>query len=214
MSYDVMAIEYDKRYYDIDNLDNKKIEIELSNHLTKLEPKKILEIGCGTGHWIQFVSNVVKNIECLIGIDLSFEMITRAREKLAANTSVQLIHDDFRKYTHRHKYDFIMTNFFWSTVGDEVNFYKQSCYINELMTNKGVFFIIENKMPDQMINGVDKSTTICLNEKWDDQVIKMEYKLYDPSYLCTQLKKAGFELVNQFDISSDIYGIVVQKNER
>ena len=87
-NFDNIASEYDK-YYDSDfGKEVDKIEQNiLEKLLNKLETKNIVEIGCGTGHWTQFLSNQGFNIEAS---DISEKMLYEAKKKNINNVAFSI----------------------------------------------------------------------------------------------------------------------------
>ncbi|MBU2511069.1 methyltransferase domain-containing protein [bacterium] len=72
VNYDNVAEVYEYRYqsaYSIDGIPHKLQNIE-----KKYNIKTVLEVGCGTGHWL----NVFKNDPFVIGIDASPAMLSKA----------------------------------------------------------------------------------------------------------------------------------------
>ena len=75
--YDSSAEIYDNRYKDIQDKKYKEIfsRVDISGK------KAILDVGCGTGTFLDIISKSQVNGTKLVGIDLSFEMIKIAHEK-------------------------------------------------------------------------------------------------------------------------------------
>jgi ubiquinone/menaquinone biosynthesis C-methylase UbiE len=87
--FDLVADSYDKWYASkrgamYDRLEKKLIARFLP---TKVEGKKLLEIGCGTGHWSRFFSEYGFEV---IGVDVSERMIDIAKSKNIPNASFQV----------------------------------------------------------------------------------------------------------------------------
>jgi len=71
--YDAVAPGYDRRYQ---HFDYREVEAALLAFLGDTPLAAILEVGCGTGHWLQAM---VGRASRIAGVDLSAEMIARAR---------------------------------------------------------------------------------------------------------------------------------------
>jgi ubiquinone/menaquinone biosynthesis C-methylase UbiE len=71
--YDAVAAGYDCRYQ---HFDYREIEAALLAFLGDTPLSAILEVGCGTGHWLRVMAGRAPKIA---GVDLSAEMIARAR---------------------------------------------------------------------------------------------------------------------------------------
>jgi ubiquinone/menaquinone biosynthesis C-methylase UbiE len=72
--YDAISFQYDCRYR---VRDFRGIEQALLQFVGPVESSNLLEVGCGTGHWFEFMANQGRS---LIGIDSSKQMLLRARE--------------------------------------------------------------------------------------------------------------------------------------
>ena len=84
--FNSVADTYDKWYETaegamFDRLEKKAISKYL---LRNVQGRKLLEIGCGTGHWSQFFD---ENGFEVMGVDVSERMISKALEKKLQNTS-------------------------------------------------------------------------------------------------------------------------------
>jgi ubiquinone/menaquinone biosynthesis C-methylase UbiE len=89
VDFDVLADEYDLWYESArgamyDHLEKKAISKYLPRNV---QGAKLLEIGCGTGHWSQFFSEYGFEVT---GVDISGRMIEIAQNKRIANSSFQV----------------------------------------------------------------------------------------------------------------------------
>ena len=74
--YDAISIQYDCRYR---VRDFRGVEHALLQFVGPVESSNLLEVGCGTGHWLKFLA---KERRYPIGINPSIKMLLRAREAL------------------------------------------------------------------------------------------------------------------------------------
>lgn len=87
--FDLLADKYDSWYESArgrmyDRLEKKAISCYLP---PKSKGKKLLEVGCGTGHWSRFFSEQGFDVT---GVDISERMINIARGKNIPNSSFQI----------------------------------------------------------------------------------------------------------------------------
>lgn len=83
VNYDRLAAEYDRRFIpgQVSNTCRALLEqVEQAN------AQRILEVGCGTGHWLEVLSAPDRN---LIGVDYSRGMLAQTRVKLIPARLVQ-----------------------------------------------------------------------------------------------------------------------------
>jgi ubiquinone/menaquinone biosynthesis C-methylase UbiE len=75
LDYDQIAPTFDRRYA-VNDMNNTLVALqELAR---SLDGKSVLEVGCGTGHWLAELSTTVENLH---GLDLSFGMLAQARQR-------------------------------------------------------------------------------------------------------------------------------------
>lgn len=78
------------------------IEKDAINELLLNEKKKLIEFGCGTGHWSVFFSE--KGFE-VTGIDSSEEMLRMANKKAITNDKLKFIHVSAENSKIENKFD-------------------------------------------------------------------------------------------------------------
>lgn len=83
VDYDRMATEYDRRFT-LGLVSNTARA--LHEHYEQVNGGRILEVGCGTGHWLEVISAPDRS---LIGLDFSRGMLAQAQEK---KIPAQLVH--------------------------------------------------------------------------------------------------------------------------
>jgi ubiquinone/menaquinone biosynthesis C-methylase UbiE len=89
LNYDQIASDYNQRYPDSQTWDRGQALFNLAN---QLKAKTILEVGSGTGFWLNLLHQITPR---LYGLDFSTGMIAQARKqpaplKLARGTATQL----------------------------------------------------------------------------------------------------------------------------
>lgn len=72
-NYDQIAATYDKRY---ERREYAGAEHALQEFVGEPSELRILEVGCGTGHWLNVLRGFKNNV---MGLDFSFGMLARAR---------------------------------------------------------------------------------------------------------------------------------------
>ena len=81
--YDQIAHTYDSRY---ERNSYAGVEKALQNFIGGRPGLEVLEVGCGTGHWLEFLQ--APNVD-LAGLDYSAGMLARAQRRLAGIALVQ-----------------------------------------------------------------------------------------------------------------------------
>jgi SAM-dependent methyltransferase len=105
--FDHYARYYDLLYKDKDYLSESKYVASLIRQFTP-QAKSLLEIGCGTGEHARHMS---KQGFAVTGIDLSLEMLERARQKNKETDTFNFIQGDFRTLNLGRKYDAVVSLF-------------------------------------------------------------------------------------------------------
>ena len=72
VNYDQIAGTYDQRYESAYKPDG--IASKLTDLVRELKAEEVLEVGCGTGHWLELLQEKAK----VVGIDLSWGMLQKA----------------------------------------------------------------------------------------------------------------------------------------
>ena len=85
VNYDVLAPKYDARYA---QNPLAGVSRELRELVIKSRARDVLEVGCGTGHWVIELQPLVRR---LVGLDFSFGMLEQAR---AQNDKLLLTNGD------------------------------------------------------------------------------------------------------------------------
>lgn len=83
INYDKVAEGYNERYeiaYKKNGISSKLIDLVLSTNAGK-----VLEVGCGTGHWLE----VLHQYADVVGVDLSFGMLHKAAKSLGIKTLIR-----------------------------------------------------------------------------------------------------------------------------
>jgi ubiquinone/menaquinone biosynthesis C-methylase UbiE len=76
VNYDAIAAEYDRRY---DKTDYSGVESVLLDFIGEDPSVHILEVGCGTGHWLEVLSGRGYRV---VGLDASRSMVNQAKSKI------------------------------------------------------------------------------------------------------------------------------------
>ena len=74
VDYDLVAADYDERYA---RTDYSGVAGSLKRFLQCSVPPAVLEVGCGTGHWLSLAATLPSRL--VAGVDRSWEMLRRAR---------------------------------------------------------------------------------------------------------------------------------------
>ena len=87
--FDVVSDAYDQWYETVEGAMYDRLEKRVVSRYLRQNAQgmKLLEVGCGTGHWSQFFSDCGFEVT---GVDVSERMIKRAQGKNIANASFQI----------------------------------------------------------------------------------------------------------------------------
>jgi cytosine/adenosine deaminase-related metal-dependent hydrolase/ubiquinone/menaquinone biosynthesis C-methylase UbiE len=105
--------------YDTDQ--NPMLSVEkryLEQMLPGVVGKDVVDLGCGTGRWLQILRRAAPR--SLLGIDSSSEMLRQARRKL--NGTARLVHGDGSKVSLTSSADLVLGSFVLSYVEDAARF--------------------------------------------------------------------------------------------
>ena len=132
---------------------------------TKITPKNILEIGCGTGIKLDFMRKEIKTLKNCIGIDLSKKAIKYGKKNF---TSIKLYKmSSLDIYKIKKKFDLVICGFFLYLL-DRENIFKQFDLINKKINYNG-YLVIEDFEP------LFKHTNIDNRNKNNLKIFKQSY---------------------------------------
>ena len=103
--YNQLAEVYDKKWKEYNN----KTAEEIIKNLDLKENLKILDAGCGTGILIEKLLKLNPNV-IVLGVDISKEMLIRAKQRLIGYKNVKLLKKDIENLELREKFDLIISN--------------------------------------------------------------------------------------------------------
>jgi len=174
---DINAQIYDEIYSAEKNEAVNFAECTLIQSLAGNPPKKILDVGIGTGRHAQILA---ENGYKITGIDLSKGMLSVLSNKNIDD--LKIIHDDFLKYDFMAQDKFDLITFMWNTFNeialtsdDAVKIIKKS--INQLFEDGKILLNIENTQSndsyfpsftfDGKLDNGDEVQVIWENESYD-----------------------------------------------
>jgi SAM-dependent methyltransferase len=132
---------------------------------TKITPKNILEIGCGTGIKLDFMRKELKTLKNCIGIDLSKKAIKYGKKNF---TSIKLYKmSSLDIYKIKKKFDLVICGFFLYLL-DREDIFKQFDLIYKKINYNG-YLIIEDFEP------LFKHTNIDNRNKNNLKIFKQSY---------------------------------------
>lgn len=108
-------------YYSDNQIDfclNLKDKLLFYLHNNKKMPKNMLDLGCGTGVFLNSMQKQLKLHNC-VGLDLSKEMINFCKERIK-NKNIAFVLGDMTKFSFKQKFDLITCNY--NAVNHVLNF--------------------------------------------------------------------------------------------
>ena len=199
--YKYVSKEYDERYYFNGSEENTDIEKTLTDFIYKYEIRSVLELGCGTGYWLNILYKL--GLRNLLGIDGSKYMLSVGKQKYGKYLKflkANILKSDFKLG----KYDLIMCNYFLSLINfDEID----NLLMKIFSIDSEYFFIIENTTFDECIN----SQTITLTEKWGNKIIDISYFVYRAGELIKKIENVGYKLIEFTSINEDVVVYIFKK---
>ena len=164
-------------YYDIYEEEYQFIE-DIQFIETLLKGGSVLEVGCGTGRVLKYLSS--KNKYDLFGLDINDEAIRIAKKKLK-NDKVKVIVDDATSFSHLIKYDTIL--FLFNGLMHITNSKKQLSFLKNayrhLKDEGELIFYVSNPDPSRMLENFSyykHQKTLTVNSL---EVEKFECNKYD-----------------------------------
>jgi SAM-dependent methyltransferase len=101
----------DPELYDLENADDPEFDVEFWAAVARtIVPRRTLELACGTGRLTLPLARLGVAGE-LIGLDASEPFLARARERLAGEPAVRLVHGDMRAPAVDGPFDLVIVPF-------------------------------------------------------------------------------------------------------
>ncbi|AOR24457.1 class I SAM-dependent methyltransferase [Clostridium taeniosporum] len=160
---------------------------EIINRIVSLKPKKLLDVGCGTGNILMKLSKNT-NIE-LSGLDISEKMIEVARRNIGTKAELKVGDSEFMPWKNK-TFDVILCN---ASFHHYPNPEKVLMEMRRLLKSSGTLIIGDPTAPlfiRQVLN------LLCKNSSGGD------YRIYNKNAIKKLLNKYGF---NTFDFKKINY---------
>ena len=173
---------------------------EVTEHFFKFLPKldnlKILDVGCGTGETLSYLSRILDKNSKITAIDISQSMIEFAQDKLSAQSNFHqydFIVDDAQTYTfNKNYYDLLISRFGMMFFSNPLLAFKN--LYSSLKKGGEIFFCTWSGIKENDFFGIPLITlSNFLNisiPNFDDQPGPMS--LSKPSLIKSLLKNSGF----------------------
>jgi ubiquinone/menaquinone biosynthesis C-methylase UbiE len=145
------AVNDDKNYiYSIRNpigfyqrlvTEKKFIKILNKNNITLGAMNKILDLGCGAGHWLRLIADIRMSCRGLAGIDISDKKITQAK---AINNSIKFMHGDMSSLNFKNNMFDLVTQFVaFMFLTDDKDLEKAFSEVSRVLKKNGYFIFFD-----------------------------------------------------------------------
>ncbi|NVM27662.1 MAG: class I SAM-dependent methyltransferase [Candidatus Helarchaeota archaeon] len=172
--YEETADVFDRRYHEIQN---SKYEIIFQN-ISISSKQRILDAGCGTGFFFQFIDD----FECKkYGLDFSIESLKICRRRIGKESSIAILCADADFLPFREEYfDIILAITVLQnlpTPKKSLEEFKRVCKLNGLI----ILSLLKKKFPPKRINNLLNDAQlspkqIIDDEKCEDVIVVIENK--------------------------------------
>ena len=174
----------------------KEVTGHFFEFLPKLDNLKILDVGCGTGETLSYLSRILDKNSKITAIDISQSMIEFAKNKLSAQSNFHqydFIVDDAQTHTfNKNYYDLLISRFGMMFFSNPLLAFKNLYY--SLKKGGEIFFCTWSGIKENDFFGIPLITlSNYLNisiPNFDDQPGPMS--LSEPSLIKSLLKNSGF----------------------
>ena len=159
-----------------------------------LSPRRVLEIGCGTGRHTQ---RLARDGHEVVGIDLSKGMLKIAHQKLSGFDNVRLIEGDLfsLNLTDLDQFDLVICALVLEHIADLDRFFR--C-VHSVMTQNSTFYLSEIH-PNRISNGSQARFTDLIT----GETCTMQSYVHLPEAIIKAAQEAGLSLKIEDDYSAD-----------
>ncbi len=144
------------RWYDTSKILWSKIlapgaEAELRTFLQRNvnQSTTILDLGCGTASNLNTIKSLHLNFKSYLGVDLSQEMIARAREKFAETQNIKFLQGDIEQFKQFGSFDVILCTWVLEHIQDRADFVNN---LGRHMKKKSKLFLLFYSRPKWYLN--------------------------------------------------------------
>ena len=116
------------------------IYLILIKYKINLEEKNILDIGSGSGYWIDLYNNLFNNIN-IIGIDISKKIIDILNKKYDKDINIEIINNDILNFDLKKKFFLINAIGVMFHIVDDNEFENSIKNISKIILNNGYLII-------------------------------------------------------------------------
>ncbi len=163
--------KYGSVFYDNVSKNKRSSLIILKYLLENLDIKSVLDIGCGTGVWLESLHEV--GVDNVIGVDGEWLL----SDKFLLDKQILHIHDLRKPLALNRKFDLVIS----LEVAEHIEKSCSDIYINNLISHSELI-LFSCAIPFQ-------GGTNHINEQWPDYWIK---KFYEHDYLCIDFLRQKF----------------------
>ncbi len=127
-----------------------KADVLLQSHLSPFSEKNVLEIGCGLGRITEFIS---KDFQSVSAIDISEEMIAKAKKRLASTTNISFQATDGVRFPFpENSFDFVFSFIVFQHMPDVATVRKNISEISRVLKSDGIAKIQLRGLPTSKLN--------------------------------------------------------------
>ena len=155
-----MSFEYDKKYYS-----TKSADIIVSKIIEIFNPKSVVDIGCGTGNWLNSFMNF--GIDDVLGLDLS----SLEQDKLLIPLDQRKTINVMEEFDLKRKFDLAIT----LEVAEHIPQDSADIFVNNLVNHSDII-IFSSAIPNQ---GGDGHINEQYADYWEEKFRSHQYYFLD-----------------------------------
>ena len=213
---------YDKIFHEESEGEFYEMDRYIFELLQKWCPERseeILEVGCGTGYWLEYLSKIRK--ATLTGLDNSPEILTVARNRFSGNPRIRLYEGDIRdmNFLRDGKFDFVLCAWIFQYLIGMDDFREGLRELKRVTKPDGVIMLGENIPPtaapfmDCLIEKDELGGIYYYGDEYEGMKIPVYRRLMSPDEMKALIRAEGLALLFYGrKISLDVYIVCKAKN--
>jgi ubiquinone/menaquinone biosynthesis C-methylase UbiE len=201
--YKKMAPIYDRIFFGEIEGEFHDMNQHIINLVNKWSPDQgtILEVGCGTGYWFEYLAKN-ENVH-ITGVDISSDMLEIAASKVLNNTRIHLYEGDIcnMDFLRDNMFDFVFCAWVLQYLIRKDDFRKGLKELNRVTRPGGLLFIAEDSPPtkapftDCLVERDELGGTYFYKDQYEEMTLPVYRRLLEKNEMVKALTDEGLTLL-------------------
>lgn len=219
--YEKMAPIYDKIFFGKTEEEFDEVNQYVMNLLENWCPEQlewILEVGCGTGFWLEYLARI--RTAHIVGVDISTEMLAIAADRCKKNPKIELHEEDARNlsFLEDNSIDFIFCIWVLQHLISPEDFKQGLKELARVTKPEGILLLADDSPPtkapftDCLLRKDELGGIYLYEDHYEGMTLPIYRRLLSTEEMTAALKETGLNLLSHEEkISLKVYVTCPQK---